>query len=404
MPAPSSAYQPAGDAPRARDIVLVGGGHSHAVALLRFAQQPPPGVRVTLVSSAPTTPYSGMLPGYVAGHYRHDEIHIDLRRLAALTGAHFVCDEATGIDRSARRLLRRGGEPLAYDLLSLDIGATPELAGIRGAADCGIPVKPIAAFDAHWQSLLARARQHAGRFAIAVVGGGAAGVELVLAMAYRLRRERVACGRDADELAFDLYAAGPTILPTHAPAVRATLARTLAARGIRIHHEARIVAAEAGRIVDAAGVSHGCDEVVWVTAAAGASWLRTTGLALDASGFVRIGETLQSESDPAIFAAGDCASFVAAPLAKAGVFAVRMGRPLADNLRRAVLGEPLQPWRPQRLFLSLMATGDRRAVASRGAFFASGAWVWHWKDRIDRGFMRRFTQPLHRRLSEKEAR
>lgn len=391
MPASKPPSLPLDDTPRTRDIVLVGGGHSHAVALLHFARQPPPGVRVTLMSSAPTSPYSGMLPGYVAGHYRHDEIHIDLRRLAARTGAHFVCDEATGIERATRRVLRRGGPPLSYDLLSLDIGATPGLADIRGAAGCGVPVKPIAGFDAHWQSLLARAREHAGRLTVAVVGAGAAGVELVLAIEHRLRRERAARGRKPDELAFDLYAAGPTILPTHAAAVRASLARTLAARGIRIHPATRIVAAEPGCIVDAAGIAHPCDEVVWVTAATGAGWLRTTGLALDADGFVRIGETLQSESDPAIFAAGDCACFVAEPLAKAGVFAVRMGPPLAENLRRAVLGEPLLRWQPQRRFLSLISTGERSAVASRGAFFASGAWVWHWKDRIDRGFMRRFT-------------
>jgi selenide,water dikinase len=379
------------DQPVLRDIVLVGGGHSHVGVLRRFAMQPMPGVRLTLICRDVFTPYSGMLPGYVAGLYTHEQVHIDLARLARYAGARFFHDEAVGLDRDGRRVLCRARPPVSYDLLSINIGSAPRADLVPGAAEHAVPVKPITGFDARWRALLERVRARPGALRIAVVGGGAGGVELVLGMRERLRAELAAAGSDPGRLAFHLIAGRRGVLPTHNRWVRNHVQALLLARGISVHAGADVTEVGAGRLLLADGSKLPADEIVWVTRAGGAGWLRDTGLALDADGFVRVLPTLQTVSDPAIFAAGDIAAFDERPLEKAGVFAVRMGRPLADNLRRAVQGRALRAWRPQRSWLALIGTGTRHAIASRGPIGFAGDWVWRWKDWIDRRFMARYT-------------
>jgi selenide,water dikinase len=206
--------------PVLRDIVLIGGGHSHVGVLHMFAMKPIPGVRLTVICTDTDTPYSGMLPGYIAGHYSFDEVHIDLRRLAEFAGARYYRDEVVGIDRAERKVICRQRPPVAYDALSINIGSTPKLDQVPGAAEYAVPVKPIRRFNERWLALFERVRAHAGATTIAVVGAGAAGVELTLAMQYRLRNELVALGRDPDELSFHLFSAEAQILPTHNASVR----------------------------------------------------------------------------------------------------------------------------------------------------------------------------------------
>ena len=378
------------ESPILRDVVLVGGGHSHAVALRMWAMQPVPGVRLTLICTDTETPYSGMLPGFIAGHYRCEDVHIDVRRLAEFAGARYYRDAVVGIDRAARRVICKDRPPVAYDLLSINIGSTPRLGQVPGADAHAVPVKPIRQFTERWRDLLERVRGHDGNTTVAVVGAGAGGVELALAMHYRLRRERQALGRDPDALAVHLFSAGADILPTHNRAVRRAFEGVLAERGIALHRDAEVVQVAPGRLQTRGGETLAADEIVWVTQAGGAAWLADTGLALDEAGFIRVNDTLQTETDPRIFATGDCASMIGRPLEKAGVFAVRMGPVLAENLRRSLLEQPLKAYRPQRRWLALISTGDRHAIASRGALFARGDWVWRWKDRIDRRFMERF--------------
>ena len=380
------------DQPVLRDIVLVGGGHSHVGVLRRFGMHPLPGVRLSVICRDTHTPYSGMLPGYIAGHYSYDEVHIDLARLARFAGARFIWDEALAIDREAGKVLCRNRPPLPYDLLSINIGSTPQMSDVAGASEFAVPVKPINGFNARWQLLLARVRQHDGITRIAVVGGGAGGVELTLAMQYRLRQELRAAGRQPDELEFHLLTGSALILPTHNASVRRAFERVLAERGVALHCNAQVDQVSAGRVHTAGGETVDADEIVWVTRAGGAPWLRATGLALDADGCIKVSDTLQSVTDPKVFAAGDIARMVNHPLEKAGVFAVRQGAPLAENLRRAVEGKALAPYRPQARWLALISTGDRYAVASRGALGFRGAWVWRWKDWIDRRFMLKFSR------------
>lgn len=380
------------DQPVLRDIVLVGGGHSHVGVLRRFGMHPLPGVRLTVICRDSHTPYSGMLPGYVAGHYSYDEVHIDIARLARFAGARFIRDEALALDREAGKVLCRNRPPLPYDYLSINIGSTPQMGNVAGAAEHAVPVKPIDGFNARWLLLLERARNHAGATRIAVVGGGAGGVELTLAMQYRLRKELRAAGRNPDELSFHLLTNDAVILPTHNASVRRAFERVLGRRGVALHCNAEVNEVSAARLRTAGGETVDADEIVWVTRAGGARWLRETGLALDADGFIQVTDTLQTVTDPKVFAAGDIASMINHPLEKAGVFAVRQGPPLAENLRRAIEGRALEPYRPQGRWLALISTGDRYAVASRGALGFQGAWVWRWKDWIDRRFMRKFSR------------
>lgn len=387
-------------APVLRDIVLIGGGHSHVGVLHHFAMHPAPGVRLTLICTDTDTPYSGMLPGYVAGHYRYDEVHIDLRRLAQFAGARYLNDTVTGIDRAARTVLCRNRPPQPYDVASINIGSTPRMTDVPGATEHAVPVKPIRQFNQRWLALLERVRALAAvrtdPLNLAVVGGGAGGVEMLLAMQYRLRNELRALGHDPGKLHFHLFHSGAQLLETHNRTVQALYRRVLTARGVHLHLNAQVRQVGPGRLLASSGLALEVDEVLWVTQAAGAPWLRDTGLELDAQGFIRVHDTLQTVTDPLLFAAGDVASLMSRPLEKAGVFAVRMGMPLAENLLHAVRDEPLHAFRPQRHWLSLISTGNRAAVASRGPFGLAGRWVWRWKDHIDRSFMRRFQdlQPM----------
>ena len=279
---------------------------------------------------------------------------------------------------------------MPFDLLSINIGSTPRLQGVSGAAEHAVAVKPIARFNDRWLALLKRVQRHAGKTTVAVVGAGAGGVELLLAMQFRLRQILGALGRNPDDLVFHLFTDSARILPTHNPGVQQRFAAVLAERGVTVHRNAAVTQVMQGRLQTASGEVIDADEIVWVTRAGGAPWLQDTGLALDPEGFIQVTDTLQTVTDTAIFAAGDIASMVNYPLEKAGVFAVRQGPPLTENLRRSVQGIRLKPYHPQRSWLALISTGDRYAVASRGWLGFAGAWVWRWKDAIDQRFMRKF--------------
>jgi selenide,water dikinase len=382
--------------PVLRDIVLVGGGHSHVVALKKFGMQPMPGVRLTVICRDSHTPYSGMLPGYIAGHYSYDDVHIDLRTLAAFAGARFFKDEVVGLDRASGKVLCKNRPPVPYDRLSINIGSTPKMSQVPGAAEHAVAVKPIHLFNDRWLALLQRVRLNPGKTRIALVGAGAGGVELTLAMQHRLRHELQTLGRDPNELSFHLFTSSAQILPTHNLRVRRSFEEVLAQRQVVTHCNSAVTQVSANGLQTANGELLAMDEIIWVTQAGGAPWLRQTGLALDDGGFIQVNEQLQSVSDPLVFAAGDIASMVGHPLEKAGVFAVRQGTPLALNLRRSVEGLPLLAYRPQRSWLALISTGDRRAVASRGRWGVGastgvlGEMLWRWKDRIDRDFMDKF--------------
>lgn len=376
-------------APVARDLVLVGGGHAHALVLRMLAMRPITGLRITLISPASHTPYSGMLPGLVAGHYSFEQTHIDLARLCQWAGVRFVEAEVSALDPAARRLTLRGRPAIDYDLVSIDIGSQPELDSVPGARENAVPVKPVAGLWQRWQSLHSRilARDGAGEFRIAVVGGGAGSVELALAMANQL-----AAGSTRDRATIELWCGAAEVLQGYNSGARAAVIAALSGLGVKLHVSARVERVEAGRLLFTGGQRADFHELFWCTGAAAAPWVAASGLQTDDRGFLAVRDTLQSLSDDTVFGAGDIATQVAHPRPKAGVYAVRQGPVLAHNLGAMLLGKTLRQHRPQQRFLSLVSLGGRTATADKGLFSATGSWVWRWKDSIDRKFMARFEQ------------
>lgn len=357
--------------PLTRDIVLIGGGHAHALVLRMWGMAPLPGVRLTVINPLATAAYSGMLPGHIAGHYPRAALQLDLVKLARHAGARLVLDRACGIDRAARQVHLQGRPPISYDIASIDTGITAEMPQIPGFSDHVTPAKPLDDFADAWDAFAAHARPGAR---IAVVGGGVAGVELALAFAHRLPQAQVT-----------VYEAGPVALSALGRGARARMAAHCARLGVQVETGARMIAARAGAVLLHDGRAEPADFVLGTGATRPAPWLADTGLALH-EGFVTVSPTLQS-SDPAIFAAGDIAHLGFAPRPKAGVYAVRAAPVLFDNLRAAVSGGALRGYRPQRDYLKLISTGDKRAVADKWGLPLDGAWLWRWKNRIDLRFM-----------------
>jgi len=373
----------------ARDVVLVGGGHAHVEVLRRFAMQPPPGVRVTVVSRDVDTPYSGMVPGLLAGHYGFRDAHIDLAALCRSAGARLIHARAEHIDPAVGEVHCPRRPPVRFDLASIDVGSTPAVAGIEGAREHALPVKPIDRFLAGWSEIEARMVASGGHFRVVTIGGGAGGVEATLALHHRVDRRLSAAGVAARP-SFTIVSADAHLLPDHGAAVRDRMARVLAGRRIDAHTGRRVVAVERDRVICAPHGEFPCDAALLFTRAAAPPWLAESGLALDEGGFVRVSSTLQSVSHENTFAAGDVAAFDPRPLPKNGVYAVREGPTLADNLRAAAAGGRLRPFRPQPRTLALISTGDRQAVGSYGSLGLRGRWLWRVKNRIDRRWMRRY--------------
>ena len=371
--------------PIARDLVLVGGGHSHVIVLRMLGMNPIPGLQVTLISPSTRTAYSGMLPGLVAGHYEEDDIYIDLVPLCRFAGARFIEAKVEGIDPIGQSVPLDSRPDLRYDILSLDVGITPSL-DVPGAAENVIPVKPINEFLGRWQSFLERVSR-AEVSSVGFVGAGAGGVELCLAVHHRLRES---FAPQTHPISFHLFADDKGVLPAYNSSVRSAFASEFENRGIQVHDSFRVASVEKDSLISAAGDEIQVDAAFWITSAVSHPWLQNSGLALTDDGFIAIGSTLQSENFSNVFAAGDIANMSLSPRPKAGVFAVRQGPPLAKNIRRLLNQQIPQDYHPQREFLSLISTGGKCAVASRNSRSVSGKWVWQWKDWIDRRFMRRF--------------
>ena len=376
--------------PVLKDIVLLGAGHAHVAVLRMFGMNPVPGVRLTLITRQVHTPYSGMLPGLVAGHYGFDDVHIDTGPLSRFAAARLYQSEVVGLDLANQKVLCNNRPPVDYDVLSIDVGSTPSAMDLPGVAQHAIAVKPIDQFIARFDAARQRILDARGRARVAVVGGGAAGVELALALHHRLRRDVTDAGFDADELSFTIVTSAQTIVPALPARAREKLARVAKERGMRLLTETRVRGIEGQKLLLNTGAPLEFDAIFWTTQAAAAPWLKSTGLALDTAGFISVDDTLQSTSHPGVFAAGDVATMQNHRFPKSGVYAVRQGRYLADNLRNVVAGRALVRYRPQRSAMYLISTADGHAVGARGGFSFEGAWAWRWKDHIDRTFMAKF--------------
>ena len=366
-------------------LVLVGGGHSHLFVLEAFAQAPLPNVEIVLVNCTMHAPYSGMLPGLIAGLYEFDECHIHLESLTQRSNVQFRQTRVLSADLAQRQLALADDTTLHYNLLSINTGSTPPLADTPGAKENVLAIKPIEDFLLGWKAIRKAIAKRDQPVRVALVGGGVGGVEIALAMQHALRSDSL------HKLTFEVVCDTPDILMTHNAYVRRKFQRILAQRGIAIRANSRVIGVENRQLFFEQGDSMTYDFIVWVTGAEPAKWLGAAGLATDRPGFIQINASMQSISHSNVFAAGDCATFPDHPRPKSGVYAVRQGPPLAHNLRHALNGEALEAYTPQTRALALISSGDPYAVASWGAIGFAGNWVWRWKDRIDRRFVQRFS-------------
>ncbi|GAA3915036.1 selenide, water dikinase SelD [Litoribacillus peritrichatus] len=372
------------DTPIVKEVVLVGGGHSHALVINQWAMNPIPGVRLTLISPQVMTPYSGMLPGLVAGHYSFDETHIDLVKLCRYAKVRFIQGRVEGLQPEQNQVLLMDRPSLNYDIISFDTGSTPDLS-VKGAEAFSTPVKPIDQFHRRWEtlitSLIEKQTDHAP-LTLSVVGNGAGGIELILAMSYKLRQLNL-----PSNLKFQLIARGSQLISGYPKRLQKKLSQILQHNQVEFISNFDVVELKHNEIISKTGQSCPSDITFWCTQAKGANWLKNTGLKLSEQGFIRIKPTLQSLDFDNVFAAGDVAHFDHKPLPKAGVYAVRMADSLFHNISSLLLEKPLKSYRPQGDFLSLLACGDKTALGTKSGITISGEWVWHWKDRIDRKFM-----------------
>ena len=361
--------------PLTRDLVLIGGGHTHALVLKRWGMRPLPGVRVTVINPGPTAAYSGMLPGFVAGHYTRDELDIDLVQLSRFAGARLIDGAAAAINTDARTVTVAGRPPVGYDVLSVDVGITSAMPDLPGFAAHGVPAKPLGPFASRWDAF----RNAAENPHVAIIGGGVAGAELAMAMAHALRDRApevklIDRSRALDGLGYK---------------ARQRMLAALTANGVEIIEDAEVSEVFAEGLVLRDGRTIRSD---FTTGAAGAKphdWIAATGLDLH-KGFITVNDRLQT-SDPAIFAVGDCAHLSHAPRPKAGVYAVRQAPVLYDNLRAVLSGGRLRPYQPQRDYLKLISLGEKSALAEKFGTARAGPLLWRWKDHIDRKFMDKFT-------------
>ena len=375
--------------PVAKDLVLIGGGHSHVGVLKHLGMNPVPGLRITLITRDIHTPYSGMLPGYIAGFYNYDDCHIDLGPLARFAGARLYHGEVEALDPQRQLIHVPDRPPIAYDVTSINIGSRPTTFNTPGVLEHALVAKPIDIFLRRWQALQERVVASKNDFTITVVGGGAGGVELALSTQHRLHQLMAENGDNPARLKFRLLASSERIMFSHNEGVRRRFERVFDERNVSFHCNQEVTAVDADKIMTKGGETFTTDAIIWATSASAPEWPAEAGIATDEQGFIRVNDYLQSVSHDNIFAAGDIAS-MPTPRPKSGVFAVRQGPVLAHNLIAAATGKSLRRYRAQKNFLGLISTGNRYAIASRGNWSYESAWLWKIKDWIDVSFMRKF--------------
>lgn len=360
--------------PFTRDLVLIGGGHTHALVLRQWGMNPLPGVRVTVVNPGPTAPYSGMLPGFVAGHYTRAELDIDLVKLARFAGARIINGYASGIDIAAKTITVAGRSPIAYDIAAVDVGITSTMPDLPGFAAHAIAAKPLGKFASRWESF----RETADSPQLAIIGGGVAGAELATAMAHALR----------DKNPTVKLIDRSRVLAALGYKARNMMIAALTDNNVEIIEDAEVTEIFAKGVVLNDGRVIRSDFTIGAAGAKPHDWIIDTGLDLH-DGFISVDANLQS-SDPSLFAVGDCAHLTANPRPKAGVYAVREAPVLFDNLRAVLSGGALEPYKPQRDYLKLVSLGDKSALAEKFGTARQGPLLWKLKDYIDRKFMDQF--------------
>lgn len=384
------------NSPLVKHLVLVGGGHSHLAVLKHLGMNPVPGLLVTLISRDINTPYSGCLPGLISGFYQHDDIHIDLRPLAQFAGARIIQSTIEEIDLESKLVSCSGRPDIEFDLLSINIGSKPDAVKIPGAAEHAIGVKPIDTFLQSWQALysdaITRLGEQDGEYTLLIVGGGPASVELAFSAQYRIHQELGIKLYENSPLKIKIVSADDKILGFHNSKVRKFVLSELDKRGVEVFLNHRVSEFQEGKALCENETSFSADSIVYATGASIPQWPSDCGLAISDDGFIEVNDFLQSTSHEFVFAAGDAASIQGQPRPKSGVYAVRQGKPLAENLIRYATGKNLKPHVPQKHALALINMANKSAIASRNNLFLKGRSVWSLKHSIDAAFLKKYRQ------------
>ena len=364
--------------PLIKNVVLVGGGHAHALLLRAWAMKPVAGVRLTVINPSPSAPYTGMLPGFIAGHYGREELDIDLIRLARFADARLVLGIVETVDRESKTIIIPGRPPIPYDICSINVGISSAMPDIDGFAEHGIAAKPLTYFADRWTSYAtAKQGRNAEEATIAVVGGGVGGCELAMAMTHRLQ----AAGVSTSVTVIDRS----TVLADLGDRARTEIRQTMQSMGITFAENTSVTSVTADGVETTSGLMP-ADLVVGAAGARPYEWLDDLGLDSH-EGYLTIDPTLRSTNDPSIFATGDCAHMGFAPRPKAGVFAVRQAPVLTHNIRATLTGGKLKEFDPQQDYLKLISLGEKSAAADKFKRFMQGRQLWRLKDKIDRDFM-----------------
>lgn len=370
-----------------RDVVLLGAGHTNLHVVRMRRMQPPGDVRLTCISDFHTATYSGMLPGTLAGLYPPERMQIDLVRFCAASGVRFIRGDVRGLDVAQHLVLFHDRPPVRFDVLSVGIGSVPAIDDGTRQDDAVLAVKPMQTFldrlDRRLVEIAPRAAERPLR--IAIVGGGAAGIEISFCLPPRVHSVRGDVGME-----LTLLDRGEELAPGLNRRAVALAERELRARGVRIMLGQDVESVRDGQLHFADGRREPVDVAIWVTSARPPKLLSALGLPQDEQGFLLTRPTLQTVADAPIFVVGDTGTIASSPTPKAGVYAVRQGPILWENIRRTITGRPLVEYEPQSGFLSLLASGDRRAILSYKGFAWHGAWCWRLKDYIDGRFIERY--------------
>ncbi len=383
------------NAPIVKHLVLVGGGHSHLSVLRSMGMKPMPGLSISLISRDIVTPYSGSMPGYLAGHYSHEDMHIDLRPLSQFAGARLIQQEICEIDLNNKRILLEGRPELPFDLLSLNIGSRPDGNLIAGADQYALAVKPIDAFLHGWEEMRNRAMQalrEGQTFRLVIVGGGPASVEIAFTTHYRICSELDWDLYQANALKIQLITADARLMTQHNNRVSTFSQEELRRRHIDVILDKPVERFQAGQLLCEDGTEYPADFIIYATGASIPQWPFDCGLKPSDDGFIEVAPTLQSTSHEFVFATGDAATVINEPRPKSGVYAVRQGKVLAENLRRYATGKRLRKYYPQRQALALMSMGNHKAIASRANLFLQGRSMWTLKHQIDSRFVQKFAR------------
>jgi selenide, water dikinase len=382
--------------PIVKQLVLVGGGHSHLAVLMHFAMQPLPGLSLTLISRDIITPYSGSLPGFLSGVYQHDDIHIDLRPLAQFANARLIQQEVSDIDLEQKLIHLDSRPAVEFDILSLNIGSRPDASLISGADRYAVGVKPIDRFIEAWEKTRQQAVQHLqsstkAEFSITFIGGGPASVELAFATQSRIHSDLGLEPGAVSGLRVKIVSADPDVLMLHNQKVRHYTRMELQRRGIEVILQHPVASIQNKQLLSANGDELSSDAIFFATGASIPAWPGAAGLDIGSDGFIEVRPSLQTLRHDFVFAAGDAATVTGEARPKSGVYAVRQGKVLAQNLERFATGRKLKQYFPQRQALALMSMGNGKAIASRGKLFFQGRLMWSLKNRIDTRFVQKFS-------------